>query len=81
MPYYLEILAAYLAVAIGVDAFQRSWGSNYNYIYPAFSLIGMVLKKIQEDGGGVASGILMDNVTLVPKIAGTSSGLTRLLPN
>lgn len=66
--------------AIGVDEFQRSWGSNYNYIYPAFSLIGMVLKKDSGgwSGGGSASGTLMDNVTLVPKIAGTSSGLTRL---
>lgn len=32
-----------------VDAFSENWGTNFCYIFPPFSVIGPVLKKITED--------------------------------
>ena len=35
--------------AILVDAFTFDWGTNFNYIFPPFSILGTVLRKIVED--------------------------------
>jgi hypothetical protein len=35
--------------AILVDAFTFNWGTNFNYIFPPFSILGAVLRKIVED--------------------------------
>ena len=35
--------------AIFVDAFTFNWGTNFNYIFPPFSILGAVLRKIVED--------------------------------
>ena len=35
--------------AVGVDAFTLDWGTQYNYIFPPFSLIPQVLQKVGED--------------------------------
>ena len=32
-----------------VDAFTFNWGTNFNYIFPPFSILGTVLRKIVED--------------------------------
>jgi hypothetical protein len=32
--------------AILVDAFTFNWGTNLNYIFPPFSILGAVLRKI-----------------------------------
>jgi len=35
--------------AIAIDAFTISWGKSFSYIFPPFSVLGKVMKKIQED--------------------------------
>ena len=34
---------------MAVDALQREWKHMFPYVFPPFSLIGKVLRKIQED--------------------------------
>jgi len=36
-----------------VDAFSEYWGTNYSYIFPPFSILGAVLKKIMEEEADV----------------------------
>jgi len=37
--------------AYAVDAFSISWKSNINYAFPPFSMMGHVLKKLEQDQG------------------------------
>jgi len=32
-----------------VDAFSEHWGTNFSYVFPPFSILGAVLKKIMEE--------------------------------
>lgn len=45
--------------AFAIDAFSLSWESYLFYVFPPFSLVALVLPKIEEEG---ATGLI-----LVPK--------------
>ena len=47
LPYYVSWKPDPFAMA--VDAFTISWANGLNYAFPPFSVIGRVLRKLQED--------------------------------
>ncbi|XP_063411285.1 uncharacterized protein LOC134694218 [Mytilus trossulus] len=64
-----------------VDAFTFNWGTNFNYIFPPFSILGAVLRKIvQDQADAIVIAPLWPTQPWFPKILQLLVDCPRILP-